>query len=191
MITAIDKNTALVLIDLQKGIVGMNAAHGSARVVEQALTLMAAFRKAGLPVVIVNVKPSGAALLSRKDNNAMRNLLPSLPADFSDIVPEIKTEDGDILITKQTWNAFYETSLHEALKKRNITGIVICGISASAGVEGTARAAAERGYNISFATDAMTDANSEAQQNSIKHVFPRLGEVGSSEDIIEKLGSRV
>ena len=101
------------------------------------------------------------------------------------------TEITDIFVTKRTWNAFYNTPLHEELKKRNITGIVLAGIATSIGVEGTARAAHELGYNISFATDAMTDRMAEAHKHSMQIIFPRIGELGTAADIIEKLNSRV
>jgi nicotinamidase-related amidase len=189
MITEIDKNTALILIDLQKGVLAMNPINIK-DVIEKSIILIDAFRKAGLPVVIVNVNPAGAFWTkSRKDSNAIPNPASFAMAttDFADIIEEIKTQPTDIFVTKKTWNAFYNTTLHEELQKRNITGIVLGGVSTSAGVEGTARAASELGYNISFATDAMTDRNAEAHHNSIQNIFPRLGESGTTLDVIGKL----
>ena len=185
MITAIDKQTALVLIDLQKGIVKAELAHPVQQVIENAAQLVAAFRKAGLPVVLVNVNPAGAWLQARKD--VQRNMA-VLPEGFTEIVEEIKTQPGDILITKQSWNAFYNTALQAELQKRNITGIVIGGISTSIGVEGTVREAVERGYNISVATDATTDTNKNAYDNSIRNIFPTMAELGTTAEIIAKTG---
>ena len=200
MITALDKNTALVLIDLQKAILKRKAAHPVKDVVEKSALLVAAFRKAELPVVVVQVNPFGAGwLTSRKEEygipkgkvaQALVKFIMSVTG-LLDLVDEIKTQPADIFITKKTWNAFYHTPLQDELKKRNISGIVLCGVSTSIGVEGTARAAAERGYNLSFATDAMTDTKMEAHQNSINHIFPRLGECGTTAAIIEKLKSNV
>lgn len=185
MITAIDRNTALVLIDLQKSIVERSFPTPVEEIVKNAARLADAFHKAGLPVVIVNVNPAGAAWLkSRKDAAPQQS--PPRP-DALDIIPGIKTQPGDIFITKRTWAAFYETTLDEELKKRNISGIVLGGISTSIGVEGTARQASERGYNISFALDAMTDMFADAHAHSLKYIFPRIGETGSTDDIIAKL----
>jgi len=200
MITAIDKNTALVLIDLQKGILKRESAHPISEVLKKVLLLVEAFRKAGLLIVIVTVNPIGAAWLkSRKDEQgipanrvvqtAMNVALPL--TGFMEIVDEIKTEAVDIFIIKKTWNAFYNTLLHEELQKRKVTGIVLCGVATSIGVEGTARAASELGYNISFATDAMTDTKADAHENSLRNIFPRLGESGTSSDIINKLNIMV
>ena len=58
------------------------------------------------------------------------------------------------------------------------------------GVEATARQAYEQGFNVTLALDAMTDARPEAHDYSIKNVFPRLGETGTSQEIIDLLATR-
>jgi nicotinamidase-related amidase len=188
MVTAIDKNTALVLIDLQKGIVGYPLVHPVAGVLQNAAKLVAAFREAELPVVIVNVNPAGAAWTkARKD--AKPNT-PAMPDDWLEITSEIITRPDDIFITKHTWSAFFETPLQNELQKRGVTGIVIGGISTSIGVEGTARTASEYGYNIAFASDATTDMAASAYEHSITLIFPRMGEVGTTDEIIAKMEER-
>jgi nicotinamidase-related amidase len=186
MVTALDKNTALVLIDLQKGIVGFPLVNPVNGILENAAKLVAAFRKANLPIVIVNVNPAGAKWTgARKEPSPAPNR--PFAADWLEIVDEIKTQPDDIFITKHTWGAFFETALDEELKKRNVTGIVIGGISTSIGVEGTARQASELGYNVTFAKDAMTDMLADAQESSLKNIFPRIGEIDDTDKIIEKL----
>ena len=188
MITAVDKNTALVLIDLQNMIL-MNpaAAHSFDDVLMNTNRLINAFRNKKLSIVLVNVKPKDAAWMkSRKEVN-----MPAMPDDENlfKITDKLHKQDSDIYITKHTWNAFFETSLYDELKKRNITGIVLGGVVTSIGVEGTARAASELGYNISFALDAMTDRSIEAHNHSVKNIFPRIGETGSTDDIIAMLNA--
>jgi nicotinamidase-related amidase len=199
MITAIDKITALVLIDLQKGVVNMDTAHPAKDVVANAVKLINAFRKEKLPVVLVNVNPMGASWTkTRKEvsmvpkNAVMQSLAIGAMqiTGFDDIVADIIRQANDILITKKTWNAFFNTNLNDELQKRNVTGIVIAGISTSIGVEGTARAASELGFNISFATDGMTDRLLAAHNNSIQNIFPRMGELGTTEEILSQLESR-
>jgi nicotinamidase-related amidase len=182
MITALDKNTALVLIDFQNMVVKTPVAYSVDDVLNNANKLIAAFRNKNLPVVIVNVKPKDAAWLkSRKDVK-----MPAFPNDENlyKITDKLHTDSSDIFITKHTWNAFFETDLHEQLQKNAVTGIVLAGISTSIGVEGTARAASELGYNISFATDAMTDRQKEAHERSLQFIFPRMGETGTTADIV-------
>jgi len=196
MITTIDKQTALVLIDLQKGVVKMETVHPVKEILSKVAMLVDVFRGAGLPIVVVHVNPMGAAWTKARvemsavpRNPVVQNVakvaMPLL--GFTDIVPEIIVHPEDILIEKKTWNAFYQTQLEMELKRRGITEIVLAGISTSIGVEGTARAASELGYNLIFATDAMTDKVKEAHDNSIKNIFPRIGELGTVMEIIKKI----
>ena len=187
MVTTLDKKTALILIDLQNSIVQLPVAKPFSELVIKVVELVDAFHEAELPVVIVNVNHAGAAWSkTRKDFNQPR----STPApNWLDIVPEVKSIENDIFITKHTWGAFFETELHNELQKRGITGIVLAGIATSIGVEGTARQASELGYNLCFAEDAMTDLSVEAHEHTIKRIFPRIGEVDSTEKIIATLKS--
>ncbi|ARU48537.1 isochorismatase family protein [Sulfurospirillum diekertiae] len=190
MITALDKHTALILIDLQEGIVHVPRIHPREELLAKVKDLIHAFRIASLPIVIVNVDPTNAPWTKSRKENTTQHASLTLSADFTKIVEEIHTKPEDILITKQTWNAFYNTPLQDALQKRNITGIVLAGIATSIGVEGTARAASELGYNISFAIDAMSDSILEAHQHSINTIFPRIGEIGDTDHIITALHNR-
>lgn len=185
MITALDKKTALILIDLQKSVIALPLAHPVEEILDNVNRLVAAFRKKNLPIVFVNVNPAGAAWTkSRKE--AKPNPLPD-DQDWYRITDKIDMGENDICITKHTWSAFFETPLDDELKQRAVTGIVLAGISTSIGVEGTARAASERGYNLSFAIDAMTDMQPLAHERSIRFIFPRMGETGTTKEIIEKL----
>jgi nicotinamidase-related amidase len=196
MVTVIDKNTALVLIDLQKGIVGMPLALPVQPVLDNATKLVTAFREANLPIVIVNVNPVGATW-TKVRIQATSPASTQTPEEaaawlktFIEIIPEIGATEQDIYITKRTWNAFYGTPLHEELQKRNITGIVLAGISTSIGVEGTARNATELGYNISIVEDALNDSNAAAHAHSLQNIFPRIAEIDTTDAIIKKLSER-
>ena len=90
-------------------------------------------------------------------------------------------------MTKRNWGAFYGTDLDLQLRRRGITQVVLAGIATSIGVESTARAAHEHGYQVTLATDAMTDLDPEAHRNSIERIFPRLGERGTTDEVITLL----
>jgi nicotinamidase-related amidase len=181
-ITTLDPKTALVVIDLQKGIVALPTAHPVNEVVKHAGELLDAFRSHGLPVVLVNVAGGapGRAEQSRS--------LAGLPADWADLVPELNQQPEDHIVTKRTWGAFTNTGLDEHLKKLGVTQVVIVGVATSVGVESTARYAHELGFNVTLAIDAMTDMNADAHTNSVTRIFPRLGETGTSREIIDLLG---
>jgi nicotinamidase-related amidase len=188
MITTLDPNTALVVIDLQNATVKLPLAHPAGDIVANSVKLINAFRAAGKPVVLVNVNPVGAAWTkARKESNPVPAAPPA--PDWFHLIPELGVQPSDILVTKHTWSAFYETALHEELQKRGVTQIVLTGISTSIGVEGTARAASERGYNIAFATDAMTDMVADAHDRSVRILFPRMGESGTTAEVLAHIGA--
>ncbi|WP_329122268.1 isochorismatase family protein [Streptomyces sp. NBC_01465] len=180
--TALDAKTALVLVDLQKGIVGLPLAHPAADVVERAAFLAAAFRERGLPVVLVRV--TGGA----PGRNEQPPAQGTPPADWVELVPELDRQDSDIVVTKQTWGAFYGTDLDMQLRRRGVTQVVVGGIATSIGVEATARSAQEHGYHVTVATDAITDLKAETHANSVAHIFPRLGETDTADAIVKLLG---
>lgn len=178
--TTLDPNTALIVIDLQKGIVAMRPV---GEVVEQASALANAFRRHGLPVVLVNV--AGAA----PGRTEQPRRASQLAEGWSDLIPELNQQPEDLTVTKHTWGAFTNTGLDELLKKRGVTQVVIAGVSTSIGVESTARQAHEAGFNVTLAIDAMTDTNPDAHRNSITRIFPRLGETGATREIVLLLDS--
>jgi nicotinamidase-related amidase len=180
-ITTLDAETALLVVDLQKGIVGLPTAHPIADVVGNAVKLTDAFRRHGLPVVLINVDgvAPGRAEQSRR--------VSEFPAGWTDLIPELNRQPGDHLVTKRTWGAFTNTGLDQLLRQSGVTQVVISGVATSAGVESTARFANELGFNVTLAVDAMTDMNAEAHHNSITRIFPRLGETGITQEIIDHL----
>jgi nicotinamidase-related amidase len=176
-VTTLDPKTALVVIDLQKGIVGLPTVHPMSGVLASAAVLTAAFRRRGLPVVLVNVTGGAPGRTERSHSPE------GLPADWADLVPELNAQPSDLLVTKRTWGAFTNTGLEARLKALGVTQVVIAGIATSIGVESTARHAYELGFNVTLALDAMTDLSLEAHENSVARIFPRLGETGSTWEI--------
>lgn len=94
---------------------------------------------------------------------------------------------GDLVITKRQWGAFYGTNLEQALDRKGIETIIMAGIATNMGVESTARAAFDAGYALIFAEDAMTTMGAEWHNFSVKNLFPRMGRVRSTQEIIEAL----
>ena len=181
-VTVLDPKTALIVIDLQNGIVQMPTVHPMNEVVRHAAVLADAFRQRGLPVVLVNVNGVPAGRTEHAGNAR------PFPAGWTDFVPELNRKPGDHTVTKQTWGAFTDTDLEASLKKFGVTQVVIAGVATSFGVESTARQAHELGFHVTLATDAMTDLNLDAHLSSVTWIFPRLGETGTTQEIIDLLG---
>ncbi|MEU2950966.1 hydrolase [Streptomyces xanthochromogenes] len=187
-LTTLDQNTALVVIDLQRGIVAApTEPYSAADVVARSAELADAFRAHGLPVVLVRVSfaPDAADAPRGRTENAGHGGQP--PQGWDVIVDEIAGHPGDITVTKRNWGAFHGTDLDLQLRRRGVTQIVLTGVATSIGVESTARAAHEHGYHVTLATDAMTDLNADAHRNSVERIFPRLGESGTTAEIGELL----
>lgn len=183
-ITSLDQNTALIVVDLQKGIVGSPFTSPVEEVVNRSRALLDAFRRHRLPVVLVNVAGAAPGRTERPRRSE------PLPAGWTDFIPELDQQPGDIVVTKRTWGAFASTDLQDRLKILGVTQVVVAGVATATGVESTARQAYEQGFNVALAVDAMTDARSEAHDYSIKNVFPKLGETGTAQDIIDRLETR-
>ncbi len=180
----LDPRTALIIIDLQKGIVGRQTAHPAAVVVERSARLAAAFRRHGLPVVLVNVD---AVAPGRTEAPRFGG---GFPPDWTELQPELDPQPQDHRVTKRTWGAFTGTDLLDFLKREEVTQVVIVGVATSAGVESTARQAHEFGLNVTLAIDAMTDMSAEAHDNSVTRIFPRLGETATTDAILALIEAR-
>jgi nicotinamidase-related amidase len=179
--TTLDLKTALIVIDLQKGIVALANADVVDGVVKNARLLADAFRARRLPVVLVNVADSAPGRTERP------RLAAPFPVGWTDLLPDLGQQPDDITVTKRTWGAFASTNLEQQLRALGVTQVVVVGVATSVGVEATARQAYEAGFNVTLATDAMTDLRPEVHDYSLANVFPRLGETGTTQDIIDLL----
>ncbi|MBD1577661.1 isochorismatase family protein [Vibrio sp. S11_S32] len=177
-ITTLDPKTALIVIDLQTGILALPTCHDTDPVVEKSCQLVTAFRDKNLPVVLVNV---AAGAPGRTDQGASHG---EFPADFIQLDARLNVQASDHLVTKKTWGGFVNTDLDQYLKAQGVTQVVIVGVATSIGVESTARQAWELGYNVTLATDAMTDLNLDTHNNSVNLIFPRMAETGSTQDVL-------
>ena len=181
-VTTLDPKPALVVTDLQKGLMTVPTVHPIEEVVGQAVRLASAFRRHQVPVVLVNA--TGRAP-GRTERGTGGNFAPS--PDWADLIDELDVQPDDYLVTKQRWGAFYGTSLDAHLQELGVTQVVLAGIATSAGVESTARAAHEHGYHVVLATDAMTDRDLAAHDNSVERIFPKLGETATASEILDLL----
>jgi nicotinamidase-related amidase len=184
--TALDPRTALLVIDLQKGLSAFPTVHPFADVVANTRRLAEAFRRAQLPVVLVNVSFSADGADRFRGRTDVPARVFSSP-DFAELVPELGAQPGDLRITKHQPSAFYGTELDLQLRRRHVTGIVLTGVATSSGVDTTARAAHERAYNVTFASDAMTDVDPASHEHALVKIFPRLGEIDTTERILTLL----
>jgi nicotinamidase-related amidase len=183
------RTTALVLIDLQKGIAPFAAGpHTAEQVFERAGRLAARFRALGAPVALVRVgwSADGRDMLQPLTDEPARSG-GSFPPNWLEYADQLAAGDSDIHIIKRQWGAFYGTELELQLRRRGITQIVLGGISTNIGVESTARNAFELGFNQILVEDAMSSSNAEHHRFAVESIFPRLGRVRSTEQVLQAL----
>src|SRR5579872_7455784 len=185
-VVALDpKKTALVVIDLQQGVLAMSTEpRPASAVLANALLLTKAFRERDAFVVLVRVDfASDDEDMLRVDADSPTVLPKDRPQHWSALAPGLAGE-GDHCVVKKQWGAFYGTDLDLQLRRRSIHTIVLCGIATCFGVESTARAAYELGYAQVFAEDAMASRSAAEHEHTVTRIFPRIGRVRKVEDVI-------
>lgn len=179
-VTALDPKTALLLVDLQKGLQGLPTVHPFEEVLANAAQLARAFRSKNLPVVIITVGGAAPGRTEAVQTAGTR------PADWADPMPELDQAASDYRITKSRWGAFTDTGLAEELRRVGVTQVIVAGIATSMGVESTARHAHELGFHVTVALDASTDLDADAHRHSTR-IFAKLGETGMTGEILALL----
>lgn len=138
-----NKNTALLVIDVQVGIVeGFHAYRGS-EVIEQINSLLAKARAAKMPIIYV-----------QHDGEAGHPL--EVGSEGWQIHPEIKPHPEDLIIRKRASDSFFETTLRRDLEARGIKHLIVTGCMTEYCVDTTARRAVSMGYDVTLVSDAHT-----------------------------------
>jgi len=183
----IAERTALVVIDLQMGIVNRECSpFTSEEVVQNASKLINTFSQKGAFVVLVKVSSVDGKDMLKPDTDSKANSM-QLPKGWDSFVPELINAKNVHHIIKRQWGAFYGTDLDLQLRRRGIDTIVLCGVSTNIGVDTTAREAYQQGYNQIFSTDAMTASTKEEHDYVLKYIFPRIGRLRTTEEIVLSL----
>jgi nicotinamidase-related amidase len=179
-ISQIDPVAALVVIDMQKGIVSLPTVHPMGVIIDNVAKLAKGFRSRMLPVILVNVTGRAPGRVE-----ATFNFSP--PPDWADLIPELDRQPDDYTVTKVNIGAFYGTALEMILRRRGVTQVIMVGVATGSGVEATARQAYDQGYNVVLITDAMTDLDPDMHKHAVEKVFPRIGERVTTAEILEIL----
>src|SRR5258708_610210 len=149
------ETSALILIDLQHGIVALETSpHSTSSVVEKAACLAATFKKHSPPVIYVRVDLANMLQVPADRSHGDPKNPP--PAIASELVPASGVQPGDLVVTKRHWSAFSGTDLEESLKRAGVKTLGLGGVTTNYGVESTALAPAGLGFGIVFVEDATT-----------------------------------
>lgn len=186
-------DAAFLAVDLQSGILRLPLApHPADAVLENGARLAQAFRNARCPVAVTRV--AWTADFSDALHQPVDRPLPmpagGLPVDWADLPADLGIVASDIVITKRQWNAFHGTELDLQLRRRGVKTVVLAGIASNMGVESTARAAHELGYHLVFAEDAITSVSEELHAFAANTIFPMIGRVRSTSQILAAINER-
>jgi nicotinamidase-related amidase len=179
------KTTALVMIDLQNGILGRALAPRSGEeVMASAKAQAARFREAGAKIVWVTVgwEADFADALSAPVDEPPQRPPGGFPQEFAQLAEGLAAP-GDLHVRKRQWGAFYGTDLDLQLRRRGIATVALGGVATNFGVESTARDAWEQGYAVVVLEDLCASGSAEAHAFACKHIFPRLARVRQSAEI--------
>ena len=180
------QRTALVVVDIQGFTVFAPVApHSGETVLANVVRLAEACRAAGILVVIVQAS-GGKISLKPPADLAMPKL--EFPPDSHEVPEALGPKDGDVVITKYNWGAFFGTSLDIQLRRRGIDTIILAGIATNYGVEGTARQAHERDYAQVLVSDAMSAFSAEEHHHSLSTEMPRIARVRTTDQVLAAIG---
>lgn len=182
------RNTAFVAIDLQSAIIGMSGDEGPPAV-ENCQAIATALRSRGGFVVWVRVgfAPGFEDAVRQPADQPPVRPEGGLPDDWMAFDPGLTIDPADHKVIKRQWGAVYGTDLELQLRRRGIRTVILGGISTNFGVESTARDLWERNFSLVFAEDAMASRTPEMHRFPVEHVFPRIGLVRSTDEVLGAL----
>ena len=137
-------NTALIVIDVQNGVVA--EAHQRDAVVANVGALVERAREAG--VLIVWVQHSSEQL--KKGSDAW------------EYVPELKRLETEPLVPKEFGDSFEATELEDVLAKGGVGRLIVAGAQTDACIRSTIHGAFARGYDVTLVGDAHTTEDQSA-----------------------------
>lgn len=201
------RETALIVVDMQNAyaspggyldIAGFDIA-GAAAVIERIALTVEAARQAGVQVVYFqngwdaayaeaggpgspNWWKSNALKTMRERPELQGQLLAKGGWDYA-LVDRLKPQDGDIVIPKPRYSAFFNTALDSMLRARGIRNLAFCGIATNVCVESTLR----DGYHLEYFGVLLEDATHQAgpaylQEASVYNVETFFGWVSNTAD---------
>jgi nicotinamidase-related amidase len=194
----VPQRTALINIDLQECFVRESpiSAPDGPTVLERLNRLGAVCRRAGITVIHTRqvLRPDGSNLgiLGETSPPARAGIL-NQGAQSAQLDQDLVVQQGDIILDKPRFSAFFGTDLEQILRWRGIDTLIIGGIATNICCETTAREAMQRDFRVFFlsdgtATSAMGGVSAaELQRVTLATLGFLFGQVLSVDDMIEKI----
>jgi nicotinamidase-related amidase len=180
--TPLDSNVALIAIDLQHSILERSTPLPVDQLLDHARPLLDMFRSLGKPVVLVRSSRQPPGRIQQNSVGSM-----AVDPHRSELLSGLGQIPSDHVIEKAGWSAFTKTDLATFLARRHVTQVVLLGYSTTIAVEATARDAYDRGYNVTILGDAITDSDVAGHDWALSKLFPRLGVIVASGELLRCL----
>ncbi|QEM13536.1 cysteine hydrolase family protein [Mucilaginibacter rubeus] len=172
-------NTALLVMDMQVGIIG--AIPDAQSLIANLKKTIATARSKNIPViyVVVGFRPGAPEVSSRNKgfSAAKQRFAGADMNQFMQVIPELAPADGELIVIKRRVSAFAGSDLEVVLRSFNINHLVLTGIATSGVVLSTVREASDKDYELTIVTDCCADTDNEVHELLITKIFPRQAEV--------------
>ncbi|MFC3704453.1 cysteine hydrolase family protein [Devosia honganensis] len=164
--------TALLVIDLQEANrpTGAWPVFDYSGVIDRSRAVIEAAREAGIQVIYTrhwHARDGSDLLRFEKVGEDGQPTHCVEDSDAAQISPEVASADGDIIIDKTRYSAFFGTRLESVLQRLNIENLMILGVWTEACVETTVNDAVWKGYRVTLVKDAMTTATRTMHKSAI------------------------
>lgn len=188
---------ALLVIDMQDEYVRPGWSPGwipeATRQVPRIKRLIEKCREIKIPVIYTAFSKTHEYLDRPSAGRYMPNRYPELgidPSKYYDggrVWHELAPQDGDIVIHKPSYGAFYDTPLETILKNLGKDTVIICGTLTNYCCGTTARQAYERSFKVVFGSDVTSTDDPEMQEPELRVLRKGFAMVISSDEIIRAI----
>jgi nicotinamidase-related amidase len=178
------RHTALLLMDYQPGILA--SFENAEDLLSRAVDAISLIRGAGGQVGYVRVAFEDADYDGIPPASRMAATLARVGRTFHADAPatavhdRVAPEAGDIVVRKTRVGAFSTTDLDEQLRARDITTLILAGVSTSGVVLSTVPDAVDRDYRVFVLADATADPRPDVHEFLTERIFPRQAHVITS-----------
>lgn len=192
------RRTALVVIDMQNdycipgGIIdrlGCDVSGSAALAKRLGEFLEQARGLVELTVFVRTEVPDSLRSSALAEQYARSSLKREIAANLSDWYG-VKPANNDIVVIKQRYSPFVDTSFPAVLRAAQIETLIVTGVTTEMCVESTVRDAFMRDYSVVVASDCTQGSTAERYEYSLKLMDIYFARVATANEIVATLGAR-
>jgi len=184
--------TALMIMDMQKDFIhpkGSLQVKGGKKIVLRVKRALEASRKAGLPVFHIKRIHRADGMDVEKFRYEMFKKMPYAveKTEGSEIIEELRPKEGEIVLPKTRFSAFFHTNLDAILRRMGLARIVLVGIQSPNCIRATAVDALALDYDVVLLTDAIGSKTKKVHDSNMRDMRVMGMQVMTVDDFIKTL----